>query len=288
MATLEGQTQAASFKDLLQVSNNNSGIDIVSRPIEDGEGTTGPFEVSTTQTKFTQKMLLNGNDLFLDVDADSKFITSVDDVLTLQLQGQSLFEFNGSVASAVNGLRFDASALTNDTSINSFGNDANISIDIAPKGAGTVNLGGGLTIAGGADTIAAYDVGTFTPTLGASVADGVHTYIAQTGQFIRIGNLIWFSIFMNISALDVAISGNLIFRGLPFSASDIDAVFMVVADDITFPANVETLFCRPVSVGTNLFFAGVRGNGTSGVSIASGDINGTTPQFRITGTYRTA
>ncbi len=93
---------------------------------------------------------------------------------------------------------------------------------------------------------------------------------------------------MNISALDVAISGSLIFRGLPFSASDIDAVFIVVADDIIFPANVEGLFCRPVSIGTNLSLAGVRGNGTSGVAIASGDINGTTPQFRITGTYRTA
>jgi len=47
MVTLTGQQISDSFKDLLQVSNNNSGIDATVRPLEDGEGTQGPFSVST-------------------------------------------------------------------------------------------------------------------------------------------------------------------------------------------------------------------------------------------------
>lgn len=39
MADLTGSTIASTYKDLLQVSNSNSGIDSTLRVIEDGEGT---------------------------------------------------------------------------------------------------------------------------------------------------------------------------------------------------------------------------------------------------------
>lgn len=48
MTSLTGKTPGATYKDLLQVSNSNSGIDTTVRPIEDGEGTEGPIEISTT------------------------------------------------------------------------------------------------------------------------------------------------------------------------------------------------------------------------------------------------
>lgn len=48
MATLTGKTIANTYKDLLQVSNSNSGIDATLRDISDGEGTSGPFQLSTT------------------------------------------------------------------------------------------------------------------------------------------------------------------------------------------------------------------------------------------------
>lgn len=51
MATLTGQYIASSYKDLLQVSNSNSGIDSTYRYISDGEGTNSTVQISTTGVK---------------------------------------------------------------------------------------------------------------------------------------------------------------------------------------------------------------------------------------------
>ena len=47
MSTLDGKTIAESFKDLLQVSNLNVGVDDTIRYIEDGEGTRSALAIST-------------------------------------------------------------------------------------------------------------------------------------------------------------------------------------------------------------------------------------------------
>ena len=49
MATLQGQTIAGSYKDLLQVSNSNDGVDATARAVEDGEGTATLLYLSTTE-----------------------------------------------------------------------------------------------------------------------------------------------------------------------------------------------------------------------------------------------
>ena len=56
MATLTDKKIDDTYKDLLQVSNSNSGIDSTSRPIEDGEGTQSTLQLSTT------KVTINGID----------------------------------------------------------------------------------------------------------------------------------------------------------------------------------------------------------------------------------
>ena len=48
MATLTGQRVKDSYKDLLQVSNSNSGIDSTLRTISDGEATDSVLQLSTT------------------------------------------------------------------------------------------------------------------------------------------------------------------------------------------------------------------------------------------------
>ena len=48
MATLTGQRIKDSYKDLLQVSNSNSGIDSTLRVISDGEATDSVLQISTT------------------------------------------------------------------------------------------------------------------------------------------------------------------------------------------------------------------------------------------------
>ena len=47
MASLEGQKINESFKDLLQVSNENAGIDGTLQPISDGEGTDSVLKISS-------------------------------------------------------------------------------------------------------------------------------------------------------------------------------------------------------------------------------------------------
>lgn len=53
MATLTGQTVAGSYKDLLQVSNSNAGIDATLRSIDDGEGTSSGLQISSAAVNTT-------------------------------------------------------------------------------------------------------------------------------------------------------------------------------------------------------------------------------------------
>ena len=63
MAALTGKTPANTYKDLLQVSNSNSGIDATLRPVEDGEGTQCPLELSTTKVNISSGFQLGGVDV---------------------------------------------------------------------------------------------------------------------------------------------------------------------------------------------------------------------------------
>tara|TARA_Y100001973_G_scaffold12441_3_gene17281 strand:+ start:5604 stop:7364 length:1761 start_codon:yes stop_codon:yes gene_type:complete len=59
MATLTGKKVSESYKDLLQVSNSNSGVDATLRTVEDGEGTSAGVQLSTTDTSFNGNHILN-------------------------------------------------------------------------------------------------------------------------------------------------------------------------------------------------------------------------------------
>lgn len=52
MSALTGFKPAETYKDLLQMSNSNNGIDTVSRQVYDGEGHPTPLELSTTVVNF--------------------------------------------------------------------------------------------------------------------------------------------------------------------------------------------------------------------------------------------
>lgn len=60
MASLTGKAPSATYKDLLQVSNSNSGIDATLRDLEDGEGTVGPVKFSTTGMRLQATATLDG------------------------------------------------------------------------------------------------------------------------------------------------------------------------------------------------------------------------------------
>ena len=49
MATLTGKLISNTYKDLLQVSNNNDGVDSTVRFVSDGEGTNSALKISNSE-----------------------------------------------------------------------------------------------------------------------------------------------------------------------------------------------------------------------------------------------
>ena len=66
MATLQGQQIKNSYKDLLQVSNSNSGVDGTLRNVEDGEGTVSALQLSSSAAKVAGNLTVTGNVVFND------------------------------------------------------------------------------------------------------------------------------------------------------------------------------------------------------------------------------
>lgn len=83
----------------------------------------------------------DGQIIVLDADGDSSIQAATDDILTLKLQGASLFVWNGATATAVNGVTMTATATGNPPTIISSGSDTNIDLVLRGKGTGQVAFG---------------------------------------------------------------------------------------------------------------------------------------------------
>ena len=60
MSSLAGKTIRGSYADLLQVSNSNQGVDATIRPVEDGEGTSTPLQLSSSKVKIDGDIEVTG------------------------------------------------------------------------------------------------------------------------------------------------------------------------------------------------------------------------------------
>lgn len=60
-------------------------------------------------------------------------------------------------------------------------------------------------------------MGTWTPVLIGSTTPGTQTYATQTGNYIRMGDMIFISMLLVLSAFDAATAGNIQITGLPFT-----------------------------------------------------------------------
>jgi hypothetical protein len=107
MATLTGTKPRNTYKDLLQVSNSNSGIDGTLRSVEDGEGTTGPFKVSTSGVEMSQQLDLNGKELILDADGDTSITADTDDQIDIRIAGADDFAFKANSFEVQTGSKID-------------------------------------------------------------------------------------------------------------------------------------------------------------------------------------
>ena len=107
MATLTGTKPRNTYKDLLQVSNSNSGIDGTLRSVEDGEGTTGPFKVSTSGVEMSQTLDVNGKELILDADGDTSITADTDDQIDIRIAGADDFAFKANSFEVQTGSKID-------------------------------------------------------------------------------------------------------------------------------------------------------------------------------------
>lgn len=58
-------------------------------------------------------------------------------------------------------------------------------------------------------------MGTWTPVFAGSATPGTQTYSAQTGTFIKMGDMMFITCLLTLSALDAATAGNINITGLP-------------------------------------------------------------------------
>ena len=119
MAALTGKKPKNTYKDLLQVSNSNAGIDGTLRFVSDGEGTDSTLKLSTASISTTSKIVVGGDTAASDAAAIG--YTSAEGVI---ITGQ------GS---------------TNDITIK---NDVDSAVLSVPTGTTNVTIAGDLTISG--------------------------------------------------------------------------------------------------------------------------------------------
>ncbi len=81
MTALTGKKPKDTYRDLLQVSNANRGIDDSLRPVEDGEGTPSALELSAARVS------VGGNELVLDRDGDTSIAAATDDRIDVRVGG---------------------------------------------------------------------------------------------------------------------------------------------------------------------------------------------------------
>ena len=86
----------------------------------------------------------DGAKIICDADADSWLRASSDDVLDISLRGVNIFQFDGATAGGAlaNGVKFTATLTTGQPTIEAYGSDATIHLNLKPKGAGGVLVGG--------------------------------------------------------------------------------------------------------------------------------------------------
>jgi hypothetical protein len=115
MTALTDRTPKDTYKDLLQVSNSNSGIDGTRRNISDGEATNAPIKVSTSAAEFTGIVDLSA--ATLGIAADAILFSNIDwsgtDTLTGEIDvasGASIDFLSGSTLTLATGSTFTVPA----------------------------------------------------------------------------------------------------------------------------------------------------------------------------------
>ena len=102
MATLTGKKISESYKDLLQISNSNAGVDATLRDIEDGEGTASILQISSSSINIKDDGVLQINETAVTstaaeinvLDGYTGSVTELNYLDTLHATGVTATEFD--------------------------------------------------------------------------------------------------------------------------------------------------------------------------------------------------
>ena len=115
-----------------------------------------------------------------------------------------------------------------------------------------------------------YEEGTWTPYFGSTGTQPSVTYSSQSGRYTKIGNLVYVSFYVGISALSTAGTGNLIIPNLPFIATSTSYSGITPAL-YNFNWQGYSVVTIQAQVSTNYIgFLGTNNNGGWGVLQTSG------------------
>lgn len=130
----------------------------------------------------------------------------------------------------------------------------------------------------------AYEVGSFTPTLGGATSDPTVTYTAQAGRYVRVGRLVHVEIRLVASGVSGG-SGDLVIRGLPAAGTSTSnaAALSLVVGNVSLPSG-RTLPVAWILAGSTEIALGASAPGQGIVRLSPSDLGAFTT-ILIAGTY---
>lgn len=133
-----------------------------------------------------------------------------------------------------------------------------------------------------ANTLDDYEEGTFTPTVSFGGAAVGLTYAAQVGKYTKIGNVVYYKLYVQLSAKGSS-TGNATVGGLPFAADATANSFApgaIWVSQMTGISGGPMAYVNPSSSGLLLHYSG------TGTATAMADTNfANNTQFMISGCY---
>lgn len=164
------------------------------------------------------------------------------------------------------------------------------------KFATTIGVGGATPAASGAgitfpatqsassdaNTLDDYEEGTFTPSF--TVTGGTFSSNEQSAQYTKIGNRVYFNIYVNVN-ISVAGTGGITFTGLPFTASTWNVTTFWSSNVAWGGVTISPL----VWSGSTYVLLTTCASGSSYSSLTATTVGtGNSKEFRVTGSYQTS
>lgn len=147
-------------------------------------------------------------------------------------------------------------------------------VDFSAAGAGQIKFPAAQNASADVNTLDDYEEGSFTPVVTGSTTAGAGTYTLQTGNYVKVGKLVSFSLALVWTAHTG--TGNLTITGLPFSAASNAPPCSVTASDLTYSGQVAAYVNGAVISMQQL---------SSNTAITSVPMDPTSTELRISGQF---